>query len=106
LKEKIGAVPVYDYESCETTNKYPTSEYDYPVLVNTTIHLCSTGDSYGGNAAGGSDAGTPILGCNNNEDAVIVGIISDGIGCGRPDIDAGICNLSGRPSPPCSLDQQ
>lgn len=78
----------------------------YPFLVNTTIHLCSTGDSYGGNAAGGSDAGTPILGCNNNEDAVIVGIISDNIGCGRPDIDAGICNLSGRPSPPCSLDQQ
>lgn len=59
------------------------------------------GDSYGGNAAGESDSGTPILGYNNNEDAVIVEIISDNIGCCRPDIDAGICNLSGRPSPPC-----
>ena len=125
----------FDYEACNATYAKPPSETNDGGNVDPSTQLCS-GTVEGGKDACGSDSGCPMMvpirttveSSTDDDDGatvaaatttitqmVVVGIVDDGIGCGRPSvpsinarvsgyagwIQSSICELSDSPPPSC-----
>lgn len=114
-------VDVFDYVTCNATYAKPPSGTNDGGNVDPVTQIC-TGTIEGGKDACESDSGCPIIqkmhgddGDEATSDVVVVGIVDDGIGCGRPStpsinmrvsgyhdwIATTICEISQSPPPSC-----